>query len=276
MFRSVPGVHHSKVTHLLCHVESFSSRSRTQINNIISFGWMGNLCDQHGAHILHLNLSFPESIQSHQMVITGNIIRIVQIRSLFHFYQLFSQALQNFVFVTVFADAYSDRLFLQKTFQYLPGNVPPIRPHPSLHQTLRHRITGTQIRYRRGFRRIFYFIDPARYGTKHAVYKGFQTIKAFFLCKFYRLIAGGGIRHTVHIHQLVYTTSQNFPDNRLHICGFDLGKIIDDVINLNSILHCTFTYPGDKCPVLFGQKLIFLQRIAKSCMTIRSFFVNLQ
>ena len=58
-----------------------------------------------------------------------------------------------------------------------------------------------------------------------------------FFHQFNRFIAGSGIRHLVHIKDLIYGQAQNISDDGLLLLYLYFGKAVDSVIELNAAFH---------------------------------------
>ena len=115
--------------------------------------------------------------------------------------------------------------------QHLFGLLHTIRGQPGIHQPLRHGIAHRQA-FHRILRRIGNVPLLRSHFAKHAVDKALQSGKAALGRQFDCLIADSGIRHRIHIQQLVYSHPQYIADDRLHFLHRNTGAAADDVIHL--------------------------------------------
>ena len=111
---------------------------------------------------------------------------------------------------------------------------------------------------------------------QYSVYKSFQTVKSLFLCQLYRFIAGCRIRNTVHKQNLIHSAAENITDYRFHFFHFYAGVLIQHIINANHVFQRSLHKPVNKCSVLFGKILHFIQRIADGNMTVFILLNNFQ
>ena len=106
--------------------------------------------------------------------------------------------------------------------------------------------------------------------AKHAVDKPLQSGKTAFSSEAHRLITCCRRWHTVHIEQLVHTTSHNTSDDRLHLSDRCFGILIDHRIQFDHPLQCALRESADKRTALFFQILIFVQHFPECNMAVHT------
>ena len=190
-------------------MNTFSTRCRTHIDNVIALFRTGCLCHQHGADILHKDLSLEECIQCQDMIVIRNLQGIRKVWCLLYCHSLCFQACNNLLKRSLMRPApHSDRSFCQKIFQDLLGCLHTVGSFPFFYKIFRHGIFHREITYLvflSGWKFQFSYFPGNR--AKYTVNKRFQIIKAFSLCQLYSLIAHSTVRNTVHKFQLIYRTS---------------------------------------------------------------------
>ena len=168
------------------------------------------------------------------------------------------------------------RMFRKKICQYLLCCFFSIGFQPPGYQHLWHGIL-----YRKIFQQIIFFLRKPDlihfpgYGTKNTVYKRLQIIKAFSLRQLHSLIAHCTVRNTVHKFQLIYRTSQDLTDLRFHLVYRNLGKRIDDIINIDPVFQGSLTYSCNKTTFLFRKELIFGKRIPDRNIAVLTLLLDL-
>ncbi|CCZ65090.1 unknown [Roseburia sp. CAG:50] len=143
----------------------------------------------------------------------------------------------------------------------------PVLLCKTLHQPFRYRIFDRQIPHRFFFRiRITNLVHVSRNRPHHTVYKSLQSAKPAFYCQLYGFVAGCGIRHGIHIFQLIDSAAQNCCDHRLHLFYFCFRKLVNNGIQLNHPFDRPLGQTCDKCTILFRQIPVFVQHIPNGDM----------
>ena len=86
-------------------------------------------------------------------------------------------------------------------------------------------------------------------GAQYAVDESAQAGKSFLRRQFDGFADRCPVRYAVHIQDLVYRHPQDLTDARPHFRGPGFGILIDDVIQLQPVLQCSFHQPEKERPV---------------------------
>ena len=205
-------------------MKAFSARSRTDVDAVVSPVGSSDLAHEHRADVLDVDPALTEGCQSLQIVIAGNLERVVQIRMLLHRHALRRKRGNDLFPGSVLrADPDGGRTFgLEGGADFL--HVPEAElVDPAFQNPLRHRIADRQIFQRIVLRlRIAHLIHPAGSGAENAVYKALQIVKAVLLGDPDGFIYNSPVRNAVHEFELVYAHPENVADHRLHIVDRNL------------------------------------------------------
>ena len=117
--------------------------------------------------------------------------------------------------------------------------------------------------------RIRDLIHPSGGSAQHTVHKPLQIVEPSLLGKAHRFIDNRAVRNAVHILQLIDAHAKNVPDHRFHIMDRNLGKALDDIINLDQVFQSPLRHAGNKRPVSLRQILVLLQRTPQHNMAVR-------
>ena len=249
---------------------TLSSRCRTHINHIIILFRCRSFRNQHGADILYIKQPFFKTFQSRQIIQPGYFKSIRQFRNRMYCHPF------CFQFVYEFFRCHSGKIgtdrqpvFCGKSLQNLTGLFLSIIFGPYVHDPFRHRICNAQIREAN-------FSPSSCHTTQHTVDKSAQTGKPTLSRQLYRLIAHCGIRHTVHIHNLINAHAHKIADERFHFLYSGFGKLIDHIVQCQLSFQRSFHQARQKSAFLFSQILIFIEHIAEDQMTVLSLLIDRQ
>ena len=101
-----------------------------------------------------------------------------------------------------------------------------------------------------------------------------QRTKPFSLCQFHCLIAHCGVRHGIHIFQLIHAHPQNIADDRFHFVYLHFGEPIDDIVKLDHVLDGSLRYSRDKGSLFFFQILILIEHGTDHKMAVTALFCH--
>ena len=181
-------------------MKAFSARCRAKINDIISRFRICCFRYHHRTDILHHEPSHHKRFKSFEVAVIRQIVRIRKIRRPLNRRSLSLQTVDRQLRIyPVQLAADRQRMIRQKILQHTFRRLCSISLHPAFYQPLRYGIVHRQIFCRAGLCiRICDFFFFSCHITHHAVDKAFQAVKSFFLCQFYRFVAGCRVRHAVH------------------------------------------------------------------------------
>ena len=212
------------------------------------------------------------------MPVPGNVQRIGQIRRRCHGDALPGQAVHHhFLIHPVLLAADAGGMLLKKIRRHLLRDRVAELAGPPFHQPHGQGIPDGQI-----LQGIFLPVRPHNpvllpgNGPQYPVYKSLEAVKPFFLSQLHRLVASGGIRHSIHEQQLINGAAQNVADHRLHFLCFHRGIPVDHIVDPDSVLDGSLADPVDESPLLPGQILHFVQGVADSQVAVLPIPVDLQ
>ena len=277
IFCQIPRFHHAAVfrtagsfggkDEFFRHMKGFAARRGAHIQHLRPGPGSRKFSHKHGTYILHGKKALPERLKPFQVIISGYAQGIRQVRMNLRFHALFFQTAPQFFHGNP-VPAASDcqrMLFLQEP-EHDFCLCFSIFLLPQIQNPFRTGIPDGHFLF--SVRRICYARKFSCCRSEYAVYVSFQTGKSFFHGQLHRFTADRPVRHTVHIFQLVYGTSQDAPDHRLHFPDFYFGKLIQNIVDLDQMLQRSLCHTGDKCPLPFFKVLIFRQYVPEDLVAV--------